>query len=405
MRVELVDAPSDFWRKTVAIAGELGDMQAETAMLGVESLLVLFLLRRFAPSTPGPLVILGVTLIVVGGFDLADQGVAVVGEPSGGLFGFGLPNGLAGSQVVGLLPGAFAIVVLGFTESMGAATSAAQKTGERLDADQELMALGISNVGAGISGGYVVTGALSKTSVAIASGGRTQVGNLFAALLAVLATLVLRPLFEHLAQTVLAALIIFAMAGMVNVEYFRRLWLIHRREFGLAMVAFFGVLTFGVLPGVVIGVVMALVLLVEHISRPPTMVLGRTPDGTWRNPDFVSSAKPVPGLVVWRQEAPIVFLNARVTADRLRALATEGVEVVIADASAVSAIDSTGFNTLGTARDDLRARGVELWVVNPSMQKRLEEERIAEVMGVELPKAFESVGDAVAEFARQYPQS
>jgi MFS superfamily sulfate permease-like transporter len=222
--------------------------------------------------------------------------------------------------------------------------------------------------------------------------------------LAVLATLVLRPLFEHLAQTVLAALIIFAMAGMVDVAYFRRLWLTYRREFALGMVAFLGVLTFGVLPGVVIGVVMALVLLVEHISRPPSMVLGRTPDGTWRNPEVVASAKPIPGLVVWRQEAPIVFLNARITASRLRALATEGVEVVIVDISPVSAIDSTGFNTLSTAMLDLRSRGVEMWVVNPSLRKQLEEEQVAAVMGVNLPVTFESVADALAQFARRHPQ-
>jgi SulP family sulfate permease len=398
--VELIDAPSDFWRKAVAIAREVGNLQTETAVLGVGSLLVLFLLRRWAPRIPGALVVLAGTLMLVGGLGLANDGVAVVGEPSGGLFGFGLPTGLTASQLVGLLPGALAIVVLGFTESIGAASSAAQKTGERLDADQELMALGASNVAAGVSGGYVVAGALSKTSVAISSGGRTQVGNLFAALLAVLATLVLRPLFEDLAQTVLAALIIFAMAGMLNVGYFRRLWHIRRREFLLALAAFLGVLTFGVLPGVMIGVILALVLLVEDISRPPSNVLGRTPDGTWHNPEIVVAAKPVEGLVVWRQEAPIIFLNARVTADRLRRLATEGVEVIVADASAVSAIDSTGFGALVTARGDLRSAGVELWVVNPSIRKHLERERVAKVLGVDLPRVYESVGDAVAEFER-----
>lgn len=399
--IQLVDAPDDFWRKTVEIVGELGSLQTETAVLGVASLLVLYLTHRYAPQIPGPLVVLAGTLLIVGGLGLVDEGVAVVGEPSGGLFGFGLPTGLAGSQLVGLLPGALAIVVLGFTESMGAASSAAQKTGERIDADQELMALGASNLAAGFSGGYVVTGALSKTSVAISSGGRTQVANLFAALLAVLATLVLRPLFAHLAQTVLAALIISAMAGMLNVEYFRRLQRIRPREFALGLAAFLGVLTFGVLPGVMIGVVMALVLLVEHIRRPPTFELGRTPDGTWHDPEVVAAAKPVPGLVVTRQEAPIVFLNARVTADRLRSLATEGVEVIVADASAVSAIDSTGFDAIFTAWGDLRAMGVELWVVNPWMRKQLAQQLVARVLGVDLPRTFASVGDAVAEFERR----
>jgi MFS superfamily sulfate permease-like transporter len=190
------------------------------------------------------------------------------------------------------------------------------------------------------------------------------------------------------------------MAGMLNFEYFRRLWHIRRREFVIAMAAFLGVL-----PGVMIGVVMALVLLVEHISRPPSSVLGRAPDGTWHDPEVVVAAKPVEGLVVWRQEAPIVFLNARVTADRLRGLATEGVEVIVADASTVSAIDSTGFEALVAAWGDLRSVGVELWVVNPSIRKRLEQERVAKALGVDLPETYESVGDAVAEFERGRPPS
>jgi anti-anti-sigma regulatory factor len=94
-----------------------------------------------------------------------------------------------------------------------------------------------------------------------------------------------------------------------------------------------------------------------------------------------------PSRALWcgGRKAPIVFLNARVTADRLRGHATEGVDVIIADASAVSAIDSTGFGALVTAREDLRAAGVELWVVNPSLQKQLEEQRVAKVLGVEPP--------------------
>ena len=150
------------------------------------------MLKARLPGVPGPLLVFVLSLVVVAALGLDEKGVSVVGEPSGALFDFGLPVGVNTGQLFDLLPGAVAIVVLGFTESMGAAKAAAQKTGERLDPNQELLAIGTSNLGAGISGGYVVTGALSKTSVAIASGGRTQVGNLFAAVLGVATILVLR---------------------------------------------------------------------------------------------------------------------------------------------------------------------------------------------------------------------
>jgi len=388
----------DFWRDVGALVGVLGDVQAETALLGVGSIVVLVVLKRFVPRIPGSLVVLVGSMVIVAAASLADSGVAVVGEPEGGFFNFGLPSGLAGNQWIDLLPGAIAIVVLGFTESMGAAKSAAATTGERLDPNEELLALGASNLGSGLAGGYAVTGTLSKTSVAMSSGGKTQVGNLVAALIAVLSIVVLRPLFEELASTVLAALIIFAMAGMLDIRYFVRLWHISRTEFALAVVTFLGVLTFGVLPGVAIGVALALVILVDHIGRPGSFVLGRAPDGTWRDIETVPDAVTTDGLVVYRQETPVVFLNARRISDRLRELATDDVEVIVLDASAIASIDSTGFDSLSTLRVELEERGIEIWTVNPSIRKSKLIDHEAEVLDSNLPTRFQSHDDALEAF-------
>ena len=394
----------DFWRDFAELVSVLGDTQTQTAILGLGCLVVLFVLRRVARKVPGSLVVLIGSMVVVSAASLADDGVAVVGEPSGGFFDFGLPSGLMASQWIDLVPGAVAVVVLGFTESMGAAKSAAQQTGERLDPDEELRALGTSNIGAGISGGFAVTGTLSKTGVALTSGGKTQVGNLVAAVIAVLSVIVLRPLFEQLASSVLAALIIFAMAGMLNVRYFARLWHISRTELVLAVLAFLGVLTFGVLPGVVIGVAFSLVVLVEHIGRPPGITLGRTPTGEWADVDTVPDAEPIEGLVVFRQEAPVVFLNARRTTDHIRNRAGPGVEVVLLDRTRISTIDSTGYSALQMLRDDLEQNGVEMWVVNPSQAKRAEIDNEAEVLGDTLPDRYESLDAAVAAFRQRNPE-
>jgi high affinity sulfate transporter 1 len=401
--VSLDEDYPDIWRTFAETAGALGEIQAQTAILGIGSLVALVVLRRIVPRVPGPLVVLVASMVIVAAASLADDGVAVIGEPDGGFFNFGLPTDLAGSQWVNLIPGAIAIVVLGFTESMGAAKSAAQKTGERLDPNEELLALGTSNVGSGLAGGFVVTGALSKTSVAIASGGKTQIGNLLAAAVGVLAILVLRPLFEDLASAVLSALIIFAMAGMLQFEYFVDLWKISRVEFVLAAMTFLGVLTFGVLPGVMLGVVLALVLLMQKIGRPAGSRLGLTADGQWHSVQVASEAREVDGLVVYRQEAPVVFLNARSLTDELRDLATEEVQVIVFDALTVSSIDSTGFAALSSLSDELASRGIELWAVNPSIQMAgmLDEE--AAVLGIAMPRRFQSLDEAVAAFDARPP--
>ncbi len=387
----------DFWRDFAELIGVLGDFQTETAILGVGCLVVLVVLKRFAPKVPGSLIVLAGSMVAVSAASLSDKGVGVVGEPDGGFFNFGLPSGLMGSQWLDLLPGAIAIVVLGFTESMGAAKSA-QHTGELIDPNEELLALGASNFGSGLSGGYPVTGTLSKTSVAISSGGKTQIGNLVAALIGVLSVIVLRPLFEELASTVLSALIIFAMTGMLDVKYFQRLWTISRIEFLLALLAFLGVLTFGVLPGVAIGVLFALLILVEHIGRPVGMIAGRTPRGEWRDVAVVPDAETIDGLMIYRLETPIVFLNARRTTDQLRQLATDHIRVIAIDASAISSIDSTGFSALHSVRDELASKGTEIWVINPSIRKRALVDEQADTLDVTLPRRFETYDDMLKAY-------
>ena len=399
--VGLEDPPDDFWRRAADTIRAIDEAHAETAILGLGCLAALFALKMLLPRAPGPLVVLAVSLVVVGVLGLDDDGVSVVGEPTGALFDVGLPSGVDSSQLLDLVPGALAIVVLGFTESMGAAKTAAQTTGERLDPDQELLAIGAANLGAGVSGGYVVTGALSKTSVAIASGGRSQLGNLAAAVLAVATILVLRPVFGQLADSVLAAIVAFAMVGMANWSYFRTLWHISRAEFLLALLAFLGVLTFGVLPGVVIGVVFSLVLLVQHIGDPPSRVLGRTPSGAWRDVERHPEAATVEGAIVWRQEAPLVFLNARRLSDRLRGLATEGVEVVVFDASAITGVDSTGLAAFRAAADSLATVGIDLWIVNPLVRSLEKARTRSALLGLDLPPLFDSIDEAIAAFEQR----
>ncbi|MDH3638811.1 MAG: SulP family inorganic anion transporter, partial [Gammaproteobacteria bacterium] len=309
-----------FLPKLIELFQALPQTHVATAIVGVSSMVALLVIHRLAPRLPGPLIVLVVSIVLVGVLGLEDRGVAVLGESSGGSMTLGFPTHLDAGQIVDLLPGALAIVLLGFAASIAAAKRVAEKTGEHIDPDQELLAIGISNFGAGLSGGYAVTGTMSKTAVAMGSGGKTQIGNLFTGLLSVLTILFLVPFFASLADAALAALVIVVMLEISDIGYFRSLWRVHRRECVLGVAAFAGVLAYGVLPGVVIGVVLALIMLADHICRPPTAVVGRTPTGAFLDVDDHDDAQEIPGMLIWRQYAPLVFLNARRLSNELLAL-------------------------------------------------------------------------------------
>jgi len=223
----------------------------------------------------------------------------------------------------------------------------------------------MANIGSGLSGGYVVTGSLSKTAVAIDARGKTQVGFLFTAVLAVLTVIFLLPLFAFIAQAVLAAIIIVAMAGLSDLGYFRALYGVRNMELATAVTALAGVLIIGVLGGVIVGVALALLIVTRHIGRPPAAVAGRTAAGTIVDIAFHPDAAEIPGMVIWRPYGAIFFMNARWLSDRLQELVDErsSIRVVVADLSAMSEFDSTGAKFFSKMRHDLNERGIEVWVV------------------------------------------
>ncbi len=389
-----------FIPKLIELFEALPQTHIMTAIVGVLSMVALLLIHRFASRLPGPLIVLVVSIVLVDVLGLGDRGVAVLGVISDGSMRLGFPTGLDAGQIVDLLPGALAIVVLGFTLGIAAAKRAAEKTGDQIDPDQELLAIGASNLGAGLSGGYAVTGTMSKTAVAMESGGKTQIGNLFTGLLGVFTILFLVPFFASLADATLAALVIVVLVEISDVGYFLALWRVRRLECVLGVAAFAGVLAFDVMAGVMIGVVLALFKLAHHVHSPTTAVVGRTPSGAFVDVGEHEDAREIPGMLIWRQYAPLVFLNARVLSNELRrlALGREGLRVVVLDATASSGIDSTAATAFIAARDDLAAAGIALWVVN--VRETAWELVVAalKAAGGAIPPVFESLADAVARF-------
>ncbi|MFV0258096.1 MAG: SulP family inorganic anion transporter [Acidimicrobiales bacterium] len=350
------------------------------ATLGIVALVALVVMNRLAPRRPAAAIVLVASGVVVAAGHLTAAGVTVVGAPAGFLevapYQALLQPGLIGD----LFPAAVAIVVLGFTESIGASELSAERTGEDLHPNRELLGLGAANLAVGLGASFPVTGTLPKTMLAVTSGARTRWTNLMVAGLAVVTALGLRPLFDYLATAVLAAVVIRSMALLIQPDYLRYLWRAGRGEFAVAVLVAVGVVLLGVMPAVVIGSVLSLVVLVRHVSRP-----------------LVEEHHPGrPGLVVVRLDGPLVFVNARVTARQiLRAGRADGVRVVILDASAVTALDSTGLSAGLVVADRLRHRGGDLWLAAVNEQVWRRYQRLSEGRPV---RVFDTVADAVAAF-------
>jgi SulP family sulfate permease len=398
--LELDGGSQGFFRSSVQLIKALPDVHVATLLVGVSGIMALILLRRFAPRLPGPLIVLVGSIILVGMLSLDAAGVAVLGENSASISDLGPPADLELSQIIALIPGALAIVVLGFTKSLGPLKRAAEQSGEPIDPDRELLAIGAANIGAGLSGGFAVAGSLTATAVSIESGGKSQIANVCAGILCVLTIVFLLPLLANLAFSSLAAIILVALTGLSDIGYFRRLWRINRVEFLIGAAAFLGVLIFDVVTGVMIGVVLALFNLAHHIHNPTTAVVGRTPSGTFVDIDEHADAREIPGMLIWRQYAPLVFLNARALSNDLLtiALGKKDLRVVVLDATASEGIDSSAANALIRARNVLRAEGIDVWVVNPRQAGWAMVVAVLEAAAAAVPPVFESLADAVARF-------
>lgn len=370
-----------------------------TATLGISCVIILFVLKRFAPRLPGPLIVLVGSIICVSFFNLSETGVEVLGETNGGWSGFNIPSGLNIQTLIHLIPVALTIVVLGYTKSVGALKRAAEVGGQKFDPDHELLAIGAANIGAGLLGGYAVAGSLTATAVNTDVKGKTQMGNVFAGCLAIVTIIFLMPFLANLAFSALSAIVIVALSGLSKPSYFRKLWSVRRFEVFTGLATLLGVLALDIMPGILIGVVVSLFKLAHQIHEPATTAVARTPAGAFVDLDSHPEAKEIPGMLIWRQYAPLTFLNARILTNRLRERALEGddIRVVVLDATASSGIDTTALSAFATTRDELAAKGIELWLVNVRDVSLKMIATSMEAADAPMPPVFESLREAVAE--------
>lgn len=312
-------------------------------------------------SRAAPLLAIIATIALVSVLDLAGAGVAIVGATPKGLPALSIPE-FDWMLWRDLLGPALLIAVIGYIESVSVAQTLAAKRRERIDLDQELIALGASNIAAGVAGGFPVTGGFARSVVNYDAGARTPAAGAFTAVGIALAALYLTPLLFNLPKATLAATIIVAVLSLVDLKAIGETWRYSRADFAAMMATILGVFGFGVEAGVMAGVILSILLLLHRASRPHSAVVGQVP-GTehFRNVlrhDVITS----PSIVSLRIDGDLFFANARFLEDRLTSLAAESpaVKHVVLMCSAINSIDASALHALESTNSRLKDLGISL---------------------------------------------
>jgi len=264
----------NFVHRLLSLIRHLDQTHFITLGIAVGALGLLYIIPKISDRIPNAIVTVIIGILVVYLFDLEAEGVAVVGSIEGSLPPFQIPE-FALKDTSTLLLGALAIVLLNYTESLGAAKEAAERRGEQIDTNQELIGLGAANIGASLSSGFVVAGSLSQSTVSMLAGGKTQMSNVFHGAFILLTLLFLMPLFENLPLCVLGAIVTYAMLRVMDYRVFTSLFRANRPEFWIGVATFLAVILVGVLEGVGLGILLSLGLLIYHNSRPKLEILGK----------------------------------------------------------------------------------------------------------------------------------
>ncbi|MDZ8189331.1 MAG: solute carrier family 26 protein [Nostoc sp. ChiSLP02] len=372
-----------------------------TLILGVLVLAFLFIIQRRFPTAPGPLLAVLLATASVGLFHLDRQGVAVVGEIPAGLPHLALPK-LPTQDLLTLVASAIGIAVVGYSDNVLTARAFASRNREKIDANQELLALGISNLGNGLMQGFPISSSGSRTAIANSLGSKSQAFSLVAFVVVILVLLFLRPLLAEFPKAALGAIVIYAATKLIEIPEFLRLIQFRRSELFLAVATIFGVLLTDILVGVGIAVGLSVIDLFARVARPHDAVLGEVPDlpGLHDIEDW-EGAKTIPGLVIYRYDAPLCFANVEHFKRRaLLAIEAEKtpVEWFVLNTEAIVEVDITAIDALAQLHGELAAKGITLAMtrVKQDLYKQLKRSQLLQKIGPE--HVFLTLHTAIAAF-------
>ncbi|HEY1515083.1 MAG TPA: SulP family inorganic anion transporter, partial [Solirubrobacteraceae bacterium] len=368
------------------VIAHLGDAQWRTIALGVSLVLVLAVLGRLAPRIPGALVALVLGGVAVAGLGLAAGGVAIIGGVPAGLPGLAVPRVDFG-DIGTLAPFAGGLAFVAFAQSILTARAFAERHGETVDADRELVALGVGNIGAGLLHGFPSSSSQSSTAVADVAGMRTQVAQTVAGLSVVGFLLFLTGVLHDVPKVALAAIIIYASIGLLDWRPIRRLYGQDQAEFAVAVITFAAVVVLGMLTGILTAVFASLALLIWRIARPGGAVLASgDAAGRFHEIDSDGGLEAAPGVVVYRFDAPLFFANADYFVDRVvEVFDLAGSRRLVLDFEAVTLIDVTAARALKRLIAHVSSRGAEVSLARTSRAVfgQLTDARLVDVIGAD----------------------
>jgi len=339
-----------------------GEVVRAAAAIGIVSLVLILVLQRFLPKLPAVLIAMVAAIIATTVFSLEAKGVVLVGVLPQGLPSFTIPQ-VEWSDLAPLIGGALGISLVALADTISTSSAFAERQGDEVDGNREMVGLGVANLAAGLFQGFPVSTSGSRTAVAEQSGSKTQVTGLVGALVITLMLLFFPGLLQNLPQPTLAAVVIAASVSLADIPATRHLWSQSRTEFLLSMTAFAGVVLLGVLLGIVVAITLSVANVFRRAWWPYQATLGRRPGvAGYHDVERHPEAEQLPGCTIFRFDAPLIFANARTFRDQIRALAKASPqpEWIIVAAEPLTDVDTTACDMLQDLVTDLDRQGVTL---------------------------------------------
>ncbi len=339
-----------------------GEVVPAAVGIGLFSIVVMLVLGRFLPKVPAVLVAVIAAMVLAVTLDLAARGVSLVGVLPSGLPPFTIPR-VAIEDLPLLVAGAIGIAVVSLADTISTSSAFAGRTGQETHANQEMVGIGTANVAAGLFMGFPVSTSGSRTAVAERAGAKTQLTGLVGAAVILLMLVFVPGLMQYLPNPTLAAVVIVASMSLADIPATQRLWRQRKSEFALSMTAFLGVALLGVLPGIGIAVGLSILWVFRQAWSPYRTVLGDVPDVPgYHDMRMYPNSEQIPGLVIYRFDAPLIFANAGLFKAEIRHIARSDPPPswIIVAAEPITSLDTTAADMLEELDRELEATGINL---------------------------------------------
>jgi high affinity sulfate transporter 1 len=388
--------------ETAAVVSGLADGKAvaAAATVGIAGIVLILVLQRWLPKVPAVLIMVVLAIAATSVFHLADHGVSLVGVLPKGFPPLTIPH-VRASDLGPLFAGALGIALVSLADTISTASAFAARTGQEIHGNQEMIGIGAANLAAGLFQGFPVSTSGSRTAVAERAGAKTQLTGVVGAALIILMIVLVPGLFRNLPQPALAAVVITASLSLADIPGTARLWRQRKAEFLLSVAAFLGVALLGVLPGIAIAVGLSILNVFRRAWWPYDTELGRVEGlAGYHDVHTHPDAEQLPGLVIYRFDAPLFFANVKTFRDQIRRLAAGDPPprwIVIA-AEPVTDVDTTAADVLTDLDEELNTRGISLVFAELKDPVRAKIERYGLTRTIDPGHFFPTVGAAVRAF-------